>query len=367
MSRASRRAAGFSLIELMVAMTVTLIITGAIYGLLASGQNAFRREPALTERQQNVRLAMDLIVRDVENAGAASGPFDRVFTDAGVNNPSANSWPAATVASQNADFLEMIVSDGTCPTLNVCQPPGANLFTNEPIPTCFPVPGLYYVYSASGPATKDNASQGPPGIIWLEAPGGGGGGGCGSGHLNSPAGQSWLNPSGNYSCNGATCTNVTSIQWIRYQIAACDPAIPAESRIPCLWRTELGSSNSTGTAQAAQPPAAPWQLIARGIEDMQVQYFRDGAWNDTPGTPTAGNYASIVRQVRVTLSSRAVAGNLGTATAGLINAQNPGTGSPLHNPPAVRGRITSSVSPRGALRNLLAIGASPRPTPQPWN
>ena len=67
-----RRQSGFSLVELMVAMTVTLIVSGAIYGLLASGGNAFRREPEVADRQQNIRLAMDLITRDVYTAGAVS-------------------------------------------------------------------------------------------------------------------------------------------------------------------------------------------------------------------------------------------------------------------------------------------------------
>ena len=46
---------GFSLIELTVAMTVTLIITGAMFQLLTAGKSAFRREPELSDRQQNIR------------------------------------------------------------------------------------------------------------------------------------------------------------------------------------------------------------------------------------------------------------------------------------------------------------------------
>ena len=70
-----RAQAGFSLVELLVAMTVTLIITGAVFGLLSGGQNAFRREPERTDRQQNIRMAMDLIMRDIATAGAAMPPF----------------------------------------------------------------------------------------------------------------------------------------------------------------------------------------------------------------------------------------------------------------------------------------------------
>jgi prepilin-type N-terminal cleavage/methylation domain-containing protein len=75
-----RRQDGFSLVELMIALTVTLIVSGAIYGLLTSGSAAFRREPELADRQQNIRVAMDVIARDVFNAGAALPTFSQVFT-----------------------------------------------------------------------------------------------------------------------------------------------------------------------------------------------------------------------------------------------------------------------------------------------
>ena len=70
-----RNEAGFSLIEMIVAIAVTLVVTGAVYGLIAGGNNAFRREPELTERQQNVRMAMDLIMRDVQTTGSGLPAF----------------------------------------------------------------------------------------------------------------------------------------------------------------------------------------------------------------------------------------------------------------------------------------------------
>ena len=74
------RERGFSLIELMVAMVITLLIMGAVYGLIAGGQNAFRREPELAERQQNIRMAMDLIMKDISNAAAGLPTFVQAFT-----------------------------------------------------------------------------------------------------------------------------------------------------------------------------------------------------------------------------------------------------------------------------------------------
>src|SRR3954451_16207018 len=86
--------AGFSLVEMLVAMTITLIISGAIYGLLSTGQSAFRREPELTDRQQNARIAMNLIMRAIANAGGGMPPFIQSFKN-GLN--------AVAAAPVNAD------------------------------------------------------------------------------------------------------------------------------------------------------------------------------------------------------------------------------------------------------------------------
>src|SRR5262245_23827633 len=71
--------AGFSLIELLVALVVTLVISGAVFGVIASGNNAFRREPEISDRNQNIRVAMDMITHDVETGGMELPPLMQVF------------------------------------------------------------------------------------------------------------------------------------------------------------------------------------------------------------------------------------------------------------------------------------------------
>ncbi len=80
MSKDTRRLqAGFSLIEMLIAMTVMLIVSGAVFALLTSGQSAFRVQPELTDRQQNIRAGLDRIMRDVHNAGVGAPSFVQVF------------------------------------------------------------------------------------------------------------------------------------------------------------------------------------------------------------------------------------------------------------------------------------------------
>jgi type IV pilus assembly protein PilW len=62
---------GMTLIELMVAMVVSLAVVGAALALLVTSNNAIQVNQQATDTQQNVRLAMDLISQDIKQAGFA--------------------------------------------------------------------------------------------------------------------------------------------------------------------------------------------------------------------------------------------------------------------------------------------------------
>ncbi|MBK9165650.1 MAG: prepilin-type N-terminal cleavage/methylation domain-containing protein [Acidobacteria bacterium] len=66
---APKRQDGFSLIELLVAMVIFLIITGAIYGLMEIGRIDRNRASRRADIQKNARVAVHLIGRDALNAG----------------------------------------------------------------------------------------------------------------------------------------------------------------------------------------------------------------------------------------------------------------------------------------------------------
>jgi len=60
---------GFSLLELMLVMVIFLIVTGAVFGLLNSAQTRYRAEQQFLESFQGARLGVELMVRDIHNAG----------------------------------------------------------------------------------------------------------------------------------------------------------------------------------------------------------------------------------------------------------------------------------------------------------
>ena len=78
--------AGFTLIELMVAMTLSLIVVGGSLATYKVQQTAFERQGAMGEVEQNIRFALDMITEDVRQAGYLTNvDIDRVVLTP-VNN-----------------------------------------------------------------------------------------------------------------------------------------------------------------------------------------------------------------------------------------------------------------------------------------
>lgn len=81
---------GFSLIELMMVLTIFLIVSGAVFGLLNAAQVRYRAEQDFLQSFQGGRLGVDLMVRDVHNAGYppastyAVVPLDPMLAPPGV-------------------------------------------------------------------------------------------------------------------------------------------------------------------------------------------------------------------------------------------------------------------------------------------
>lgn len=85
MKRIISRQGGFSLIELMVVMVVLLVITGAVFGLVAVAQQRYKMETEFLDTFQTARVAMDQIARDVHSAGYP--PLNSFLTATAVANP----------------------------------------------------------------------------------------------------------------------------------------------------------------------------------------------------------------------------------------------------------------------------------------
>ena len=339
-------ASGFSLIELTIAMLVTLIVSGAIFGLLSGGKNAFRREPELSERQQNIRVAMDLIQKDIGNAGMQMSPFVQAFTPGdgpqGSPNPPLDGRGPLGPNNVPSDFLQIFGNTGECPEAQAEEDPtGVVVRMMELFPNCYRLPALVMLVGEPGAV--------PPYSVGVACPRGGsgpGGGSCGAAACaNFPPGQA-----PNYNLPGGAqipdpLDIMLPVQVVRYEIR-----VDADG-VPNLWRSPVGDipNMAAGPACGAGDALADgWQLVAKGIEDLQVRYtMANGVESDIPATVAENNYDNIVKEVRVTLTARSEAANLAGGGDGANTVD-----------PKVRGSMVSTGTPRAA---LFALSKAPTP------
>lgn len=105
---------GFSLLELLVSITIFLIVTGSIYGLLQIGQIDRNRASRRSDMLKNARTAIHLIGRDALNAGMGYHKRGAVVPD----NFLSNRLGIPADLNTERDFLTSIVV-------------GNDLFTNN--------------------------------------------------------------------------------------------------------------------------------------------------------------------------------------------------------------------------------------------
>lgn len=373
------RQSGFSLIELMVAMVVTLFVTGAVYGLLTGGQSAFRREPELSDRQQNIRVAMDMIMRDVASAGSGMPDFIQTFT------PNLNALgPFVGPSGERTDELEIMANTGDFAAETACgYPGGASEHTFMLAGTTHVREGqlamvvmqdgtwtMKEMVDATGPAppTSEGDCEGgtPHKKLGFNA-------GLDQSGYNTPSGLcAGTRVIENGQCVGCTYRNnvvpgtaccsadcqvayIISGSVVRYRIRTGPDGVPNLERFSSDF-----SDNFAGGAQQ-------FQVVARGIDDLQVRYTPAGQTpcaSQTcafPGVETDSaprvdqarlDYGTLIQSVTVTLSARSEAPNV----AGMRRA--------AAGPDALRGQLVSTGSPRATLKVLgspdvpCAVGAT---------
>jgi hypothetical protein len=262
----------------------------------------------------------------------------------------------------DTDAVEIVGTEDVCPALAVCNLAAGVLQTREPLPTCMPgapagSPGLV--------AITDNITVSVHSVVAagaLACPLGDAGQ---NGSLTpGPALAPWAGGLLALSPPGAKPNNfLFAARIARYRIGPSGEALEALANEPALWRSSTGrytiagaTPDEPGAPGSGFDPAAPgpWQLVARGIEDLQLEYqyrLADGTlvWENVPRlvvappAPAPPDFTTIARAVRVTLSARAVAVNVqGQTSAGAGSAGRV----------AIRGQLARVVAPRATLMAL---------------
>jgi len=76
---------GFTLVELLVALGIFLVITGAAFALLGSSQQRYQTESQVLNSFQEARLGLDQMVRDINDAGFPPPTFFFLFLSPAVH------------------------------------------------------------------------------------------------------------------------------------------------------------------------------------------------------------------------------------------------------------------------------------------
>src|SRR4051812_47810308 len=130
-----RREHGFSLLEVMVAMTVMLAVTGGVFTLMNPTQGTFAAQPEGSDMQQRLRVGVDSLYKDLGMTGngayqgSMSGSLLYMFTPVmPFRQGSLNDDPPGTFKD---DTITLMYVPPTFAQTSLSDKPGPNLKSVE--------------------------------------------------------------------------------------------------------------------------------------------------------------------------------------------------------------------------------------------
>ncbi|MDY0188169.1 MAG: prepilin-type N-terminal cleavage/methylation domain-containing protein [Syntrophus sp. (in: bacteria)] len=100
--RSTKSCGGFTLVELMIALTIGLVILAALYNLFSAQNKSLSVQETIVEMQQNARAAMDMMATEMGMTG-----YDPAGTSpAGISTFSANSIAFTQDLNGDADVSD---------------------------------------------------------------------------------------------------------------------------------------------------------------------------------------------------------------------------------------------------------------------
>jgi type IV pilus assembly protein PilW len=275
---------GFTLIELLISMALSGIVMSAIYTLFISQNRSYNIQEQVSEMQQNARVAMDRIVRDVRMAGYGLVDDDEAFVIGNIdydynksddfqtnNDPHRLNADGIVIRRADGPPIEIRIYNGSASNLSVCHPP-------DPDPSYFQVGNILTITAGNNYQTieatqiaETSATPCPSCCVSKKCD-----------KINFSSGQSaYNNPGG---VGDGDWKDGTAALFV--EIAYFIDVEPDGS--PVLKRSINGQ---------------PAQTLAENIEDLQIAYqlSGDATWHDTL-SPT--QQVQDIRSVRINLLAR---------------------------------------------------------------
>jgi len=307
---------GFTLVETMIALALTMIVMAAVYGLLARGQESFRREPEVTAVQQNARNGLERISSDLEMAGYKTPSASAViWSDGGGINPDQITIIYADPDVPTTEPLKCGGAGaggggGPCGTINQSSTLLLDPRTMDPLlddPTQAYSQGMI-LFAIEKSDCNDDGLVGIYPFDVTQPPVLSGAGGAPTLNVNHNPGNTMteLNPPGGF--NGLVhpdCAVVGRFRVIQYRVSPA-PVTPN----PNLERRDLGINE-------------PWTPLSANIENLQFQYATDNnpALADIPLPPNGNDPLTWITRVSVSIVGRSESTNLQGGSAGVFSAE----------------------------------------------
>lgn len=251
---------GFTLIELMISVVISSVIVAAGYTVLTTTHRATISNERAVGTQQNIRVAMELIARDIKQAGFGMP----MAPNTPVGGTAGNCAPGLTAAAirpvdNNSAIPLTAVNDTGADSISLVVPrtnPSWVLASAAPTGGA----GSFTTITLSGTAVTEMVTEGMQNgsgaYVSL--------GGVVTVPVTSTSGATITLGSPTYApLNFRIGTQVYLLQCVTYQVAT--GVANCDSAGPCLTRTV-----DSGTA-----PTVTTSLVD-GVEDLQIAYGCDG-------------------------------------------------------------------------------------------
>jgi len=329
---------GFTLIEILVAMMITMIVMASVFALFGGSQKSFERENEVADMQMSTRSGVERLSRDLTMAGYRTPPAAAVlWNDGGGINPDeitivhadpnvptsrplqcggagrgGGRGPCGTIGQSATLFLDPLTFDPAPPSLEDAYASGMVLAAIE-TEDCNGDGQVGFVpFVVTNPPTLTSAG-GSPTLNVNHNPGSAGGD---------------INPPGGF--NGEIredCAIVGRFRIIQYRVSEEPPA-----GNPTLERRDLSDGNV-------------WRSVALNIENLQFRYGVGtvAAVVDVPAVPT-DDPTTWINRVDLTLTGRTDRKNLQGSSPGVFDIDDT----------YIRKSISSTVS----LRNVASAAAN---------
>ncbi|MCC5452647.1 PilW family protein [Rheinheimera sp. UJ51] len=110
---------GLSLVELMIAMTLGLLVTGGVLGIFMANQQTYQVNQTISAIQENSRAVFQLMARDIRSAGFSGCTNSTVMANTLNSNPNTDWWASWNNGIRGFD-------DGQPTSFNPARVPGTD-------------------------------------------------------------------------------------------------------------------------------------------------------------------------------------------------------------------------------------------------